>query len=62
MIRDETMLRRLCLQRRPSRQRGVATVLIALFIGIAITAMSLSILHSIRSTQERQVGSHAQTQ
>ncbi len=45
----------------PRRQRGMATVLIALFIGLAVTAAALSILHAINSTQDRQVGSHAQT-
>lgn len=45
----------------PRRQRGMATILIALFIGIAVAATSLSILHSMRSTQERQLTVHAQT-
>lgn len=49
------------LKSLPRRQRGMATVLTSLFIGLAVTATSLSILHSIRSTQERQLSVHAQT-
>lgn len=45
----------------PKRQRGVATILIVIFVGIAITATALGILHSLRSTQERQISVHAQT-
>lgn len=45
----------------PSHQRGMATILIALLVGVAATATSLSILHSIRNTQERQLSAHAQT-
>lgn len=53
--------RRLHLTAMPCRQRGMATILIALFIGVAVTATSLSILHSISGTQERQMSVHAQT-
>ena len=49
------------LNKLPGRQRGLATILIALFIGLAVTATALSILHAINSTQDRQLGSHAQT-
>ena len=45
----------------PSHQRGIATILISLFIGLAVTATALSTLHDISSTQDRQLGSHAQT-
>lgn len=35
--------------------------MVSLFIGVAVTATALSILQSIRSTQERQLSAHAQT-
>lgn len=49
---------RICNMRR---QRGMATILIALFIGVAVAATALSVLHTMRSTQERQLTVHAQT-
>lgn len=49
---------RICALRR---QHGMATILIALFIGVAVAATALSVLHTMRSTQERQITVHAQT-
>lgn len=46
---------------RPSSQRGIATVLIVILIGVALTATAMSIMHSTRSTQEKQVAVHAAT-
>lgn len=43
------------------RQQGMATILIALLIAVAVSSIALSILHSVRNTQERQLGVHAQT-
>lgn len=46
---------------RPSSQRGIATVLIVVLIGVALTATSMSIMHSLRSTQEKHIAVHAST-
>ena len=46
---------------RPSSQRGIATVLIVVLIGVALTATAMTIMHSMRSTQEKQVAVHAAT-
>lgn len=45
----------------PSSQRGIATVLIVVLIGVALTATAMTIMHSMRSTQEKQVAVHAAT-
>jgi hypothetical protein len=46
---------------RPSSQQGIATVLIVVLIGVALTATAMTIMHSMRSTQEKQVAVHAAT-
>ena len=47
------------------KQKGIATVLFVVLVGLALTATALGIMHSIRSTQERHVAvnavTHAQT-
>lgn len=49
----------------PQQQKGIATVLLVVLVGIALTATSLGIMHSLRSTQEKSVAvnavTHAQT-
>lgn len=40
-------------------QDGVATILMVVLVGMGVTAMALGIMHSVRSTQEKQVASHA---
>lgn len=42
-------------------QRGIATILIVVLIGVALTATAMSIMHSIRSTQEKHIAVHAAT-
>ncbi len=42
------------------RQRGVATILVILMIGVGLVSVSLGTLHTVRSTQERQLVAHAQ--
>lgn len=42
------------------KQRGVATILVILMIGVGLVSVSLGTLHSVRSTQERQLVAHAQ--
>lgn len=44
-----------------NQQRGIATVLVVVLVGIALTATSLGLLHSIRNSQEKQVAVHAAT-
>lgn len=43
------------------KQQGIATVLLVVFIGIALIATSFGVMHSIRGTQEQQVAAHAST-
>lgn len=45
----------------PHSQRGIATILIVVLIGVALTATAMSIMHSIRSTQEKHIAVHAAT-
>lgn len=45
----------------PSSQRGIATILIVILIGVALTATAVGIMHSIRSTQEKHIAVHAAT-
>ena len=42
------------------RQRGVATLLVILMVGVGLVSVSLGTLHSVRSAQERQLVAHAQ--
>jgi hypothetical protein len=45
----------------PHSQRGIATVLIVVLIGVALTATAMGIMHSMRSSQEKHVAVHAAT-
>ncbi len=45
----------------PKGQRGIATVLIVVLVGLGLTATSMGIMHSVRSTQQKQIASHALT-
>ncbi|HSC69510.1 MAG TPA: hypothetical protein VLC79_17590 [Cellvibrio sp.] len=42
------------------KQRGVATILVILMVGVGLVSVSLGTLHAVRSTQERQLVAHAQ--
>lgn len=42
-------------------QRGIATILIVVLVGVALTATAMGIMHSMRSTQEKHVAVHATT-
>lgn len=41
-------------------QRGAATILVVLLIGVGLVSASLGTMHMVRSTQERQMAAHAQ--
>jgi hypothetical protein len=45
----------------PKQQRGIATILLVVLVGVALTATALGVMHSLRSTQEKQVAVHAVT-
>lgn len=45
----------------PKGQRGIATVLIVVLVGLGLTATSMGIVHSVRSTQQKQIAAHAIT-
>lgn len=47
---------------RPSRQGGVATILIVLLVGVSLTATVLGVMYYIHSTQSQLLSVHAQTQ
>lgn len=44
-----------------SYQRGMATVMINLLIGVSMTATAVGVLYSVRAMQERQISVQAQT-
>lgn len=44
----------------PRYERGAATILTVLLIGMGLVSVSLGAMHVVRSTQERQLASHAQ--
>ena len=44
-----------------NKQQGVATILIVLLVGIALTATTLGVVHTVQSTQNKQVSAHAVT-
>ena len=43
------------------KQQGIATVLIVLLVGVALSASTLGVIYSVKSTQSKQVTSHAST-
>jgi hypothetical protein len=43
------------------RQQGIATILIVVLVGLGLTATSLGIVNSVRSTQQKQIAAHAIT-
>ncbi|MEY4589507.1 MAG: hypothetical protein RL497_1583, partial [Pseudomonadota bacterium] len=45
----------------PKNQNGIATVLIIVLVGLGLTATSMGIIHSVRSTQQKQIAAHAIT-
>ncbi|WP_313517380.1 hypothetical protein [Pseudomonas sp.] len=47
--------------RLPARQRGMATILIILLAGLALTVTALGVTHAVRSAQDKQVTVHAAT-
>ncbi|WP_314409509.1 hypothetical protein [Pseudomonas kuykendallii] len=47
--------------RLPARQRGMATLMIILLAGLALTVTALGVTHAVRSAQDKQVTVHAAT-
>ena len=45
----------------PKKQHGIATVLIVLLVGVALSASTLGVIYSLKATQNKQVTSHAKT-
>lgn len=43
------------------KQKGIATILMVVLIGIALTATSLGIVHSMKAAQQKQIAVHAVT-
>ena len=48
-------------KRLPLRQRGMATILIIVLTGMALTVTALGVMYSVRTSQEQQVTVHAAT-
>ncbi|UVE17293.1 FapA family protein [Pseudomonas sp. LS44] len=48
-------------RRMPGRQRGMATILIVVLVGMALTVTALGVVHAVRGTQEKQAAMHAST-
>lgn len=44
----------------PRYERGAATILTVLLIGVGLVSASLGAMHAVRSTQERQLAAHSQ--
>ena len=44
------------------RQRGVATVMMALLVGLAVMASTYAVVHQVRTSQDQSMTVHAQTQ
>ncbi len=47
---------------KPAQQQGIATILIILLVGVAMTVTSLGVVYSVKSTQQKHVASQAATQ
>lgn len=45
----------------PKQERGIATILVVVLVGVALTATAMGVMHTLRSTQEKQVAVHAVT-
>lgn len=45
----------------PLRQRGMATILIIILMGMALTVTALGVMHSVRTSQDQQITVHAAT-
>ncbi len=45
----------------PRSQRGLATILIVLMVGMALTATALGVAHTVRGAQEKTLAMHAST-
>lgn len=43
------------------KQNGIATVLIVLLVGVALSASTLGVIYTVKSSQSKQVASHAKT-
>ena len=43
------------------KQHGIATVLIVLLVGVALSASTLGVIYTVKTTQNKQVTSHAKT-
>ncbi|WP_054113288.1 hypothetical protein [Marinagarivorans algicola] len=43
------------------KQQGIATIVIVLLVGVALTASTLGIVHSVKATQHKQISSHTVT-
>ncbi|CAN5279482.1 hypothetical protein BH10PSE18_BH10PSE18_13580 [soil metagenome] len=49
-------------RRSGRRQRGMATILVMLLVGLSLSATVLGLMHHIRGTQDQSLSLHAQTQ
>jgi len=54
-------IRNLSASRLPKSQRGIASIVFVVLVSLAVTASSLGVMHSIKSSQEIYVASNAVT-
>ena len=54
-------IRNLSASRLPKSQRGIASIVFVVLVSLAVTASSLGVMHSIKSSQEINVASNAVT-
>ena len=45
----------------PRHQRGITTILTMLLVGLGLTATTMGVMHSVKSTQQKQLAVHAAT-
>jgi len=57
----EYKIRNLSASRLPKSQRGIASIVFVVLVSLAVTASSLGVMHSIKSSQEINIASNAVT-
>ncbi len=59
-MKQTSAIKHLSRRKMPRHERGAATILTVLLIGIGLVSASMGAMHMVRSTQERQLAAHAQ--
>ncbi len=59
-MKQTSAIKHFSRRKLPRYERGAATILTVLLIGVGLVSASLGAMHMVRSTQERQLAAHAQ--